>query len=320
MSERPYDIVTIADACVDLVVDLGDTVPQFGQVELWVDDYFLEMGGSACIFACQAAKLGLRVAILGRVGDDAYGQLVLRRLQEAGVDTRYMAVDSSLKTGLGVLLCRADGDRAILTYGGSLNAVYPADVTDEFLALGRHLHYCSYYLQTNLLPVAPEVLRRAKGVGLTASLDTNWDPAAAWDGGLHEALASCDLLFPNEQEARAIAGAADEEQALAALLARVPTVAVKLGERGTLVGRGGERLAVPVEPAAQVVDTVGAGDSFDAGFLAGWLRGLPLAACAAIGNACGRASTQARGGFAGQLWAASFPELARTGLNTGIGQ
>ncbi len=310
MPERPYDIITIADSCVDLVVDLGDTMPQFGQAELWVQDYFLEMGGSACIFACQAAKLGLKVGILGRVGDDDYGRLVLRRLQEAGVDTRHLAVDPSLKTGLGVLLCRAEGDRAILTYGGSLNAVYGADVTDEFLASARHLHYCSYYLQTNLLPAAPEMLARAKALGLSVSLDTNWDPAGSWDGGLRRSLAQCDLFFPNEQEARAISGRPDEDGALAALLERVPIVAVKMGERGALVGRGGERLAVPVGPAAHVVDTVGAGDSFDAGFLAGWLRGLPLGRCGQIGNACGRATTQARGGFAGQLTAAAFPDLA----------
>lgn len=313
MSEPAYHVITIADTCVDLLVDLGDVTPQFGQTELWVTNYFMEMGGSACIFACQAAKLGLRVGILGRLGDDAFGQLVLRRLQECGVDTRYMAVDPALKTGLGVALCREDGDRAILTYSGSLNAVYPADITDRFLALGRHLHYCSYYLQTNLLPAAAEILQRAKALGLTVSLDTNWDPAATWDGGLQAALGHADLFFPNEQEARAITGVADLQGALAALLQRVPTVAVKLGERGVLVGHGEERLAVPVEPVVRPVDTVGAGDSFDAGFVAGWLRGLPLATCAAIGNACGRATTLARGGLLGQPKAADLSELRPAG-------
>lgn len=304
-----YDVITIADSCVDLLLDLGDTLPRFGQVEQWVPGYFLEMGGSACIFACQAAKLGLRVGILGRVGDDAFGALVLRRLEESGVDTRFMAIDPELQTGLGVALCRPDGDRAILTYGGSLNAVYPADVTAALLGSARHLHYCSYYLQTNLLPEAPAILARAKGLGLTVSLDTNWDPDAAWAGGLQEALAHVDLFFPNEQEARAIARAGSTEAALTTLLGQVPVVAVKMGEEGVLVGRGAERLPLPVEPVTQPVDTVGAGDSFDAGFLAGWLRGLDLAACAAIGNACGRATTLARGGVMGQLRAEDIARL-----------
>ena len=150
MAAREYDILTIGDMNVDLVFDLGDVMPQFGQVEQWVPDYFQEMGGSACIFACQAAKLGMRVAILGRVGADSYGELMLHRLGESGVDTRFVQVDPKLKTGLGLALCRPDGDRAILTYAGSLNAVYPEDISDDFLRLGRHFHYCSYYLQTNL--------------------------------------------------------------------------------------------------------------------------------------------------------------------------
>jgi sugar/nucleoside kinase (ribokinase family) len=296
-----FDIITIGDMCVDQLVELGETMPRFGQAEQWIPDYFLEMGGSACLFACQAAKLGLRVGILGRVGDDAYGQLVLRRLRECGVDTRWVQVDARLKTGIGVTLCRADGDRAILTYGGSLNAVYPADVTDEFFASARHFHYCSYYLQTNLLPMVPAILRRAKSLGLTISLDTNWDPHETWDGGLAESLSQADLFFPNEQEARAITRVPTVEQALNALLKRAPTVAIKLGERGALVGRGSERLLSPVERVEKPLDTVGAGDSFDAGFVVGWLKGWPLGDCAALANACGRATTLAHGGIAGQL-------------------
>jgi len=325
MPERPYDVITIGDMCVDLAIDLGDTLPEFGQVERWVQDYSLEMGGSACIFACQAAKLGLRVGILGRVGNDVMGQLILGRLREAGVDTQLVAVDPALKTGLGALLCRPGGDRAILTYGGTLSAVYPEDVSHAFLASGRHLHYCSYYLQTNLRPSAPAILGRAKALGLSVSLDTNWDPDGAWDGGVQAALRQADLFFPNEQEATAIAraleagdaggapvaaGAPGLGEALQALAGQGPIVAVKLGDRGVLVARGTERLLAPVAPVARIVDTIGAGDSFDAGFVAGWLRGLPLAACAAIGNACGRASTQARGGFLGQPWAADLPAWA----------
>ena len=109
VKRRDYDILTVGDMCVDLVVDLGRTEPQFGQAEQWIPDYTLEMGGSACIFACQAAKLGLRVAVVGRVGDDAFGRLALERLGESGVDTRHVQVEPGLKTGLGLALCRAAG-------------------------------------------------------------------------------------------------------------------------------------------------------------------------------------------------------------------
>ncbi|MHB0856658.1 MAG: carbohydrate kinase family protein [Anaerolineae bacterium] len=309
MSDRSHDIITIGDMCVDLIVSMGDTLPRFGQVEQWVSGYLLEMGGSTCIFACQAAKLGLRTIILGRVGNDAYGELVLRRLQESGVDTRYVRVDGSLQTGLGIALVRDDGDRAILTYGGSLNAVYPSDLHDDLLCSSRHLHYGSYYLQTNLLPEVPAILRRSRALGLTVSLDTNWDPACQWEGGLLEALRYVDVFLPNEQEALAITNRDTVETALADLLHKVPVVAIKRGEKGALVGYGAERYAVPVEPVDHLVDAIGAGDSFDAGFLAGWLAGLPIDQCAVLGNRCGRASTQACGGIKGQPVAAMCPEL-----------
>ena len=307
MTQSLFDIITVADACADMVVDLGDVLPQFGQVEQWVPDYMLEMGGSGCIFACQAAKLGLRVAILGRVGADPLGQLVRDRLAGAGVDTRYLWADPALKTGLTVHLGRAGGDRAMLTYGGALNAVYPADLDDAFLRSGRHLHLGAYYLQTNLLPAAPAVLRRAHALGLSVSLDTNWDPAERWEGGLDEALAHADLFFPNEREALAIAGAADLATAVETLGRRVPVLAVKLGREGALVRAGGRSVTVPVAPV-EPLDTIGAGDSFDAGFLAGWLAGLPLDRCAALGNACGRANSLQRGGLAGQPTLADLPD------------
>jgi sugar/nucleoside kinase (ribokinase family) len=316
MLEREFDIITIGDTCVDLIMDLGQVLPRFGQVEQWVPDYFAEMGGSACIFACQAARLGLRVAVLGRVGDDLFGHLILQRLRECGVDTRYMSVVQGLKTGLGVALCRPGGDRAILTHAGSLNAVYPADVTDAFLASGRHFHYCSYYLQTNLLPAIPEIVRRARALGLTISLDTNWDPDGRWDGGLRAILPHVDLFFPNEQEAIAIAQAADLAEAVATLTALGPVVVVKRGENGALLADGQARHQVPVAVNPDPVDTIGAGDSFDAGFLAGWLRGLPLLECTVIANLCGHASTTARGGVAGQLTAADLPMLGRVQQST----
>ena len=303
MNGRDFDIIIIGDMCVDLALDLGETLPRFGQAEQWVPDYTVELGGSGCIFACQAAKLGLRVAVIGRVGDDPFGQLALRRLAECGVETRFITVTPGLKTGLGLALCRASGDRAILTYAGSISALQPADITDALLHRARHLHYCSYYLQMNLLPAAPQILQRARALGLTVSLDTNWDPDGRWAGGLRAALAHVDLFLPNEQEALAISGAAGLEEALDVLVGEfhLPAVAVKRGELGARVAAGAERWAVAVDPLGALADTIGAGDSFDAGFVAAWLAGRPLAECAALGNACGRASIQARGGIAGQL-------------------
>jgi sugar/nucleoside kinase (ribokinase family) len=300
MANREYDVITFGDLCVDLIMSGGDIVPRFGQVEQLVDDYTLEMGGSCSIFACQAAKLGLRVGILGRVGDDGFGRLILRRLQECGVDTRHIVVDRELKTGLGVALCHQD-DRAILTYMGSICALGPNDVTDEFLGSARHLHHGSFFLHTGLRPAIPDIFRRARALGLSTSLDTNWDPEERWNSALVDTLPLTDVFMPNEQEALHISRQDDVTTAVAWLRDRgVAIVAVKAGAGGAELCSDQATYRCTVAPAEPGGDSVGAGDSFDAGFLAGWLRGLSFEYCLEIACQCGRSVAGAVGGLEGQ--------------------
>jgi ribokinase len=309
-NNQPYDIITFGDLCVDLVLTGADVAPRFGQVEKLVDDYLLEMGGSCSIFACQAARLGLRVAILGRVGDDDFGRLVLRRMDEYGVDTGHVIFDPSLKTGLGIALCQGN-DRAILTYPGSLSSLEPEDVRDEFLASARHLHHGSHFLHSRLRPHMSEIFQRARRLGLSISLDTNWDPEEKWDLG--ELLSLIDVFMPNEQEALAISARPDLESAAAFYAAQgIRWLTVKRGRQGAVVYAGEERLENQPAPAEPGGDSIGAGDSFDAGFLAGWLRHLPLEDCLAIGGLCGRAVAGAAGGIAGQpTWEQAMALLRR---------
>jgi sugar/nucleoside kinase (ribokinase family) len=290
--------------------------PQFGQVEKLVDDYTLELGGSCNIFACQCARLGLRTAVLGRVGDDSFGHLILRRLAELGVDTRHVLVDPRLKTGIGVALC-PPGNRAILTYMGTINAVYPHDISDAILASTRHVHHGSFYLHTNLLPAIPAVFQRAHALGASTSLDTNWDPQEAWSGGLDQILPHTDLFMPNDQEAlrifQALSGQFAPSPPAAVMDTRsfqaaaryfldlgVQSVTVKAGSQGAALFSQELSLHGAVQPVSGG-DSIGAGDSFDAGFLAGWLRGLAPQECLAIGLACGRSVAAQVGGLAGQL-------------------
>jgi len=299
-NHKPFDVLTFGDLCVDLIISGGDVTPQFGQVEKLVGDYTLEMGGSCSIFACQAARLGLRTAILGRVGDDSFGRLVVRRLQECGVDTRYVTVDPQVKTGLGIALCQ-DNDRAILTYMGTINVLQPGDVTGDLLGSARHLHHGSYYLHTGLLPGIPEIFRQAKQLGLSTSLDTNWDPQELWDANLAEVLPYTDILMPNEQEARFISHCSSLEKAVSYFHTQgVSLVTVKLGAEGALVDDGQATLRREVAPVSGG-DSIGAGDSFDAGFLAGWLRGMPLERCLELACACGSSVAAQVGGLAGQI-------------------
>jgi sugar/nucleoside kinase (ribokinase family) len=144
---------------------------------------------------------------------------------------------------------------------------------------------------------------------LTISIDTNWDPEEAWNGGLQTSLRLADVFLPNEREVLAITRCSSLEDALQILKELGPLTVVKMGAEGVLVAGHEGHFTIPVEVVPHPVDTVGAGDSFDGGFIASWLSGLSLEACAAIGNACGRANTLARGGIAGQLWQADLPQM-----------
>lgn len=301
-----YDVIVFGDTCVDLIIHGSDVVPEFGQVEKLVDNYTLELGGSCCIFASQAAKLGLRVGVLGQVGDDAFGHLVLQRLQEAGADTRHITVNPSLKTGLTIHLTKPR-DRAMLTHLGSLNTLTPAQVTDAFLASSRHLHYGSLFLHTGLLPQWVSILQRVKTFGLSISLDTNWDPDENWDSGLKQALPLVDIFLPNDQEAIRIARTNNLEQAIAYLRQQVSLLALKRGADGAAAYRANETSQCAVEPATPGGDGIGAGDSFDAGFVAAWLRGFSLTQCLEVACFCGRAVAGQIGGIQGQPLASAIP-------------
>jgi len=303
-----FDILTIGEINVDLILG-HDARPIFGQFEKVVDDATLTVGGSGTIFAMGAAQLGLRVAYCGVVGEDAFGRFMLDHLHERHIETRGVIVDSTLKTGLSVIL-NVPGDRAILTHLGAIDALHAEQVNRRLLAQSRHIHITSFFLQHNLRPGLAALLAQARAGGATVSIDTNWDPSERWDDGLGEVLAQTDLFLPNEQEARAIAKSSTLDEALARLTATIPTVAIKNGGEGAVCRRGDQIARDPGFPM-QVVDTTGAGDSFNGGFLYGWLHGWTLADALALGCACGALSTQAAGGTMAQPTLAQAQVLIR---------
>jgi sugar/nucleoside kinase (ribokinase family) len=294
---RPFDILTIGEINVDLILG-HDARPFFGQFERVVDDATLTVGGSGTIFAMGAAQLGLRVAYCGVVGDDHFGRFMLDHLHQRQIDTRGVIIDPTLKTGLSVIL-NVPNDRAILTHLGAIAALRAEQVDTALVAQCRHIHVTSYFLQTCLRTGLATLLAQARAGGATVSIDTNWDPNEQWDDGLAEVLTHTDLFLPNEQEARAISQTVTLEAALDHLAATIPTVAIKCGAEGALCRRGEETVADRGFPTT-VVDTTGAGDSFNGGFLYGWLHGWELPDALALGCACGALSTQAAGGVAAQ--------------------
>jgi len=294
------DLLVLGDINPDLVLADSELEVAFGQAERVVDEAALTVGGSGAIMACAAARLGLRTAIAGVVGEDLFGRFMLDALAERGVLTDGVVIDGSARTGLTVVLVRP-GDRAILTFPGAIEAMRADLVPVELLARARHVHVASYYLQTGLIPGLPALLDRVRAQGSTTSIDPNWDPAEVWDAGLRRLLAAVDLFLPNATEACRIADVADPRRAAERLCGAGPIVAVKLGSDGAVAARDGDGLVCAAAPAGiDPLDAVGAGDAFDAGVLAGLLAGEPLDQALALGCACGTLSTRAAGGTGAQ--------------------
>ena len=291
-----FDVTIAGELNLDLILyGLPEQLPP--ERELLADRMMLTLGSSSAIVAHNLSALGSRVGFQSRIGDDPLGKIAIERLQQGGVDiSQVRRVPSLTTTGLTVIL-HHEAWRNILTYAGTIAETSWDDLDLDYLADSRHFHFSSYYLQRALRPRVGELFQRLKAKGLTISLDTNDDPEDRWEGGLHEVLRHVDVFLPNEREACKAAGTDDDdlEAAIRILSKHVPLVVVKLGRKGALAQRGAERLtSAPMQVVA--VDTVGAGDSFDAGFLHEYVRGSDLPTCLASGNRAGALSTTRPGG------------------------
>jgi sugar/nucleoside kinase (ribokinase family) len=293
---RPFDLLVAGEINPDLILT-GNVTPEFGQVEKIVQDAALAVGSSSVIVACGAARLGLKVAFMGKCGDDVFGRFMLDEMRKRGVDVSNVITVPGGQTGITVSLNTGD-DRAMLTHLGLIAELQAADVSDALLAQARHLHVASYFLQTKLQPGLPALFNRAHALGLTTSLDTNYDPSEKW-AGFDDLLAVTDVFLPNEAEAKSLTGAATAEEAAKRLRVKVETAAIKLGKAGALGFAPEQKIRMESIPVT-VVDTVGAGDSFDAGFLYGYLSGWEMEKSLRLACVCGALSTRAAGGTAAQ--------------------
>jgi sugar/nucleoside kinase (ribokinase family) len=289
-----FDVTIAGELNLDLILyGLPEQLPP--ERELLADRMMLTLGSSSAIVAHNLAALGSRVGFQSRIGDDPLGRIALDRLQQGGVDVSLVRrVPGAITTGLTVILHHEQW-RNILTYSGTIAETSWDDLDLNYLSDSRHFHFSSYYLQRALRPRVVELFQQLKAKGLTISLDTNDDPDDRWEGGLSEVLRYVDVFLPNEREACKAAGADDLEAAIHKLSQWVPLIVVKLGRKGAMAQRGAERFTSPSREVV-AVDAVGAGDSFDAGFLHEFVRGSDLKTCLASGNMAGALSTTRPGG------------------------
>jgi len=256
----------------------------------------ITLGSSSAILASNASSLGLSVAFVGRVGNDLVGDQIKQILGGRGLDVTNIITSEKVQTGL-TFIYTFENDRGMVTYPGAMEDLTIKDIDWKQVQASRHLHMSSYYLQKGIRPDCLELFKRAKALGLGTSLDTNWDPDEKWGDELFEILKYVDVFLPNDAEAKLISKKEHLDEALALLSSFGCTVVATCGSKG-VTARTDDTVyhasAIRVTP----VDAVGAGDSFNAGFLKNHVEGRDFESCLKMGIITGAYSTLKAGGTA----------------------
>jgi len=294
VTEKKIDVIVVGELNVDIILNEIESLPVIGK-EIMAGSMSVTLGSSSAIFASNLSALGPRVAFIGKIGKDNFADVVLTSLEGKKVDTTHVIKSASLSTGATIVL-NYDQDRANITYPGAMNDLRLEDIDLEFLSSARHMHFANCFMQPGIRHDLTALFRHAKELGLTTSLDTQWDPEEKWELPLEELLPFVDVFLPNMAEFKFLSGSNTVEEGISKLKRSAHYIIIKNGSEGALAWDGRELLIQPAFKNDQVVDCVGAGDSFDAGFIKEFIRNLPLQKCLETGALTGAINTTRAGG------------------------
>ena len=292
---KPFDIIALGELNVDLILNQIEGEPEVGK-EKFAKQMTLTLGSSTAIFAANAAAIGAKVAFCGMIGDDSFGDLVETSLQKKGVDTRFLIRQNKYATGATICMSY-DEDRANLTYQGAMDYMSLDDIDPEVFKQAKHIHISSIFMQSGVKRDLKKILELCKQNGVTTSLDSQWDPTEQWDINLEEILPLVTVFMPNETELKFLTRSENLDEALEKIRPWVNAAVIKCGSKGSILMRKGQ----PDRKQAallnkNVVDCIGAGDSFNSGFITRLAAGDDLARCQEYGNMTGAVNTTAAGG------------------------
>lgn len=291
---QQFDVLVIGELNVDIILNGIDSLPVVG-TEILAGEMAVTLGSSSAIFASNISTLGVSTAFLGKIGKDDFGEAVLDALQKKQVNTDAIVLSPDKKTGATIVLNYED-DRAMVTYPGAMEDLSVSEVNDRHLEIARHLHVSSVFLQPKIQKKIVSLFSRAKQKGMTTSLDIQWDPAEKWDIDFEKLLPFVDVFLPNIQELLAITKKKTIEEAIDVLKPFVNTLAIKMGKEGSWGVQGNTSIKYAPFLNTQIVDAIGAGDSFNAGFIRAFIKGEALNKCLSFGNICGAINTTSAGG------------------------
>jgi sugar/nucleoside kinase (ribokinase family) len=305
-----FDVLVIGELNVDLILNHIEALPEIGKEKL-ASSMSLVMGSSSAILACNLASLGNRVGFIGKIGKDSFGELVLKNLELKKVDRSLIIQDERCNTGATIVL-NFDQDRAMVTYPGSMEELSLPEIPVQEFRNARHLHLSSFFLQKTLRQDTASIFKMAKQAGLTTSIDIQWDPDEKWDFDYKNILPYIDVFLPNEAEITHLTGNHDLLSAIREIKDYGNTIVVKCGERGSYLWKNNELIHQQAYINESVVDAIGAGDSFNAGFIHKYLKGASMQECIDFGNLMGAISTTAPGGTAAFTDYKGIMKTART--------
>ncbi|MBR1878011.1 MAG: carbohydrate kinase family protein [Paludibacteraceae bacterium] len=292
---KPFDIIALGELNVDLILNQIEGQPEIGK-EKFAKQMTLTLGSSTAIFAANAAALGARVAFCGMIGNDSFGDLVETSLQQKGVDTRYLIRQDKYATGATICMSY-DEDRANLTYQGAMDFMSLADINPEVFKSAKHIHISSIFMQGGVKRDLMKILELCKANGVTTSLDTQWDPVEQWDLDYKAVLPLLTVFMPNETELKFLTHSTKLDEAIEKIRPYTNAAVIKCGSRGSLLMRQGKPDRIQKALLNKnVVDCIGAGDSFNSGFITRLAAGDPLELCQQYGNMTGAVNTTAAGG------------------------
>jgi sugar/nucleoside kinase (ribokinase family) len=296
MSNKRFDVIVVGELNVDLILNSIDSFPEMGKEKI-AKDMTLTLGSSSAIFASNLSSLGAKVVFVGKIGDDAFGNLVKESLELKKVNTDFLISSKKFNTGATIVLNYSE-DRAMVTYPGAMEDLTVNDIKEEMIKSAKHLHFSSYFLQPGMQSGVLNLFKIAKEIGLTTSLDIQWDPKEEWNFNYKEVLPFVDVFLPNEQEILLLTGESNLEDAIKKLSRFTKNIAVKLGSKGSIVATNGKSSFKESYFNKNVVDAIGAGDSFNAGFIFKFINGYDINECQDFGNLTGAINTTAAGGTA----------------------
>lgn len=291
---KAFDVLVVGELNIDLILNKIEGFPQVGK-EILANEMTVTLGSSSAIFANNLSRLGSRVSFLGKVGRDQFATKVFSTLEASGVDISNIITTPDFQTGLTVVM-NYDNDRANVTYPGAMDELTIFDISKEALQSASHMHASSIFLQKGLKPHVIQLFREAKEAGLTTSFDPQWDPAEKWDVDLEGLLPFVDIFLPNALELEQFTHCASIEEGLLAIQPFCKVVVVKNGTKGAIMWDGSKSLNQPAFLNNSVVDAIGAGDSFNSGFIRRFIQQRPLPECLEFAALTGAINTTGAGG------------------------